>query len=77
VNVGNSVRRAIDAWEHGEFEEAMLHACNAVDGTAGKLYRKLDNKQRFTRTLREDYAILGAMGAPGISRPENICASCA
>jgi hypothetical protein len=44
----------------------MLHACNAVDGTAGKLYPTSKNKERFTRTLRENYGILGLMGAPGI-----------
>jgi hypothetical protein len=37
MNVGESVRKAIDDWEHGELEAAMLHACNAVDGTAKKL----------------------------------------
>ena len=44
----------------------MLHACNAVDGTASKLYPGTGNNERFTRLLRENYAILGPMGAPGI-----------
>src|SRR5207249_1841304 len=66
VNVGNSIRKAIDDWEHGELESAMLHACNAVDGTAKKLYPTLGNSERFTRALRENYGILGPMGAPGI-----------
>jgi len=67
MNVGNSVRKAIDDWEHGELESAMLHACNAVDGTAKKLYPTLrSNNERFTRALRENYGILGPMGAPGI-----------
>lgn len=68
--VGQSVRKAIDDWEHGELEAAMLHACNAVDGTAGKLYPASGNKDRFTRTLRENYGILGPMGAPGIDVAE-------
>jgi hypothetical protein len=66
VNVGNSVRKAIDDWEHRDLESAMLHACNAVDGTAKKLYPGLRNNERFTRVLRENYSILGPMGAPGV-----------
>jgi len=70
MDVGNSVRKAIDDWEHGELESAMLHACNAVDGTAKKLYPTDGSNKRFTRLLRENYAILGPMGAPGIDLPE-------
>ena len=67
MNVGNSVRKAIDDWGSGELESAMLHACNAVDGTAKKLYPTLGSNDRFTRFLRENYAVLGPMGAPGIN----------
>ena len=70
MNVGNSVRKAIDDWGLGELESAMLHACNAVDGTAKKLHPKLGTKKRFTRVLRENYPILGPMGAPGIDLVE-------
>jgi hypothetical protein len=68
--VSQSVRKAIDDWKQGELEPAMLHACNAVDGTAGKLYPASGNKERFTRTLRENYGILGPMSAPGIDLVE-------
>jgi hypothetical protein len=44
----------------------MLHACNAVDGTAGKLSPRARNNARFTDLLRRNYSILGPMGAPGI-----------
>jgi hypothetical protein len=65
--VGRSVRKAIDDWQHGDLEAAMLHACAAVDGTATKLYpTERTSKRRFTRALRENYGILGPMGAPGI-----------
>ena len=47
MNVANSVRKAIDDWEQREFDAAMLHACNAIDGTARKLYPGLGNKARF------------------------------
>ena len=67
MKVGDSVRRAIDEWENGEPQSAMLHACNAVDGTARKLYPKLGSSARFTRLLRENYATFGPMAAPGIA----------
>ena len=67
MNVGDSVRKAIDDWGQGELEAAMLHACNAIDGTAAKLYPSMGSNARFTRLLRENYAIFGPMGAPGIN----------
>jgi hypothetical protein len=70
MNVGNSVRKAIDDWQNGEYEAAMLHACNAIDGTAKKLYPELGSNARFTRLLRENYSILGPMGMPGINLVE-------
>ena len=66
ASVANSVRKAIDDWGTGDTEFAMLHACNAVDGTAAKLFHKLGSNARFTKFLRENYAIFGPMGAPGI-----------
>ena len=66
MKVGESVRKCIDDWELGELDSAMLHACNAIDGTAKKLYPTLGSNERFTRFLRENYSILGPMGAPGI-----------
>jgi hypothetical protein len=66
MRVGDSVRKAIDDWEQGELESAMLHACNAIDGTASKLYPALGSNARFTQLLRENYGILGPMSLPGI-----------
>lgn len=59
MKVGDSVRKAIDDWQAGEFESAMLHACNAVDGTAKKIYPNLGSNARFTKLLRDSYSILG------------------
>jgi len=70
MNVGESVRKCIDDWELRELDSAMLHACNAIDGTAKKLYPTIGSNKRFTRLLRESYAILGPMGAPGIDLVE-------
>jgi len=66
MKVSESVRKAMDDWGLGERESAMMHACNAVDGTAHKLHPALYSKARFTRVLRDNYAILGPMGVPGI-----------
>jgi hypothetical protein len=66
MKVGGHVRKAIDDWLLGEPEPAMMHACAAVDGTAAKVYPNLGSKTRFTRLLRENYAVFGPMGAPGI-----------
>lgn len=66
MNVGNSIRKAIDDWQQSEFESSMLHACNAVEGTASKLYPKKGSNARFTQFLRENYAIFGPMAVPGI-----------
>jgi hypothetical protein len=67
ANVGDSVRKSIEDWTLGQHEFAMLHACNAVDGTARKMHPGLGNKARFTRILRDNYSILGPMGIPGIN----------
>lgn len=66
MDVGNSVRKAIDEWEGADHDSAMLHACNAVDGTAAKVYPKLGSNARFTGLLRDNYHVLGPMGVPGI-----------
>jgi hypothetical protein len=66
MKVGHSVRKTIDEWEQGDLEAAMLHACNAVDGTARKLYPTESSNARFTRFLRENYEVFGPMAAPGL-----------
>ena len=70
MTVGDSIRKAIDDWGMGEAESAMLHACNAIDGTARKLFPTEGSNARFTRLLRENYGILGPMGMPGIALAE-------
>ncbi|WP_122434314.1 hypothetical protein [Pseudomonas viridiflava] len=66
ASVGKSVRAAIDEWQRGDNELAMLHACNAIDGTAGKALPGIGNNVRFTTLLRRGYPILGPVGLPGI-----------
>ena len=66
AQVGDSVRKAISDWELGDYEFAMLHACNALDGTAAKLHPRLHSNDRVTRTLRDNYSLFGPMAAPGV-----------
>jgi hypothetical protein len=66
MRVGKSVQKAIDEWSAGDLESAVLHACNAVDGTGKKVYSELGSTARFTRLLRDNYDIFGPMGAPGV-----------
>ena len=67
ASVGDSVRKAIDDWELGDLQFAMLHACNAVDGTAARAYPQIaGSNARFTQCLRDNYDVLGPMGIPGI-----------
>ena len=70
MNVGNSVSKSINDWECEEYDSSMLHACNAIDGTAKKVYSSLGSTARFTKLLRENYTILGPMGMPGINLVE-------
>lgn len=67
MDVGNSVRKAIDDYLHEEVDAAMLHACNAVDGTAAKLHPLTGSNARFTSFLRDNYSIIEPMAAPGIN----------
>jgi hypothetical protein len=52
MNVGDSVRHGLDHWDNNEWDAAMLHACNAVDGTGKKRYPKLGVGARFKQTTR-------------------------
>lgn len=68
MKVGKSVSKAIDDWLAGDSESAMLHACNAVDGTARKKpYGNSGNAARFCRLIREETEIFGKFGMPGIN----------
>jgi hypothetical protein len=71
MKVSESVRKAIRDHEEGDIDSAMMHACNAVDGTAAKVYPQIaGNNERFTRLLRDSNYILEPMAAPGINLEE-------
>jgi len=67
ANVGYSVNKSLHEFDQGDLISAMIHACNAVDGTSKKSFPEMHKHgKRFTRLLRESYAILGPFGIPGI-----------
>jgi hypothetical protein len=70
MKVGDSVKFSLDHWDRNEWDAAMLHACNAVDGIGKKRYLKLGVAARFKRTMRDSLDIFGAMAMPGINLDE-------
>lgn len=48
----------------------MLHACNAVDGTAAKMYPGMGVGKRFTTLIRDSYDIFGLMAVRGVNVSE-------
>lgn len=68
AGIADSVRKSIQDFEQGDIEFSMMHACNAIDGTSRKLFPNMRKAGlRFTRTLRENYDILGPLGMPGVN----------
>ncbi|WP_157105977.1 hypothetical protein [Nocardia sienata] len=71
MKVGDSIRLAIADFERGESEAAMLHACNAIDGTAKKVYPDIKSVgRRFTKLIRANYDIFGLMAVRGVNVAE-------
>lgn len=66
MDVGRSVARSLDHWERRQWNAAMVHAGNAVDGTAIKRHPQLGVASRFKHTLRDSLDIFQVMAAPGI-----------
>jgi hypothetical protein len=66
VDIGDSIKRSLDHWERREWDVSMLHACNAVDGTAKKRYPQKGVATRFKSIIRESLDIFGSMAAPAI-----------
>lgn len=66
MNVGNSVRKSMSDFLDGDVESSMLHACNAIDGTAKKRYPNKGVKDRFTQLIRDHYDVFGPMGLPAL-----------
>jgi hypothetical protein len=72
VDIGNSVRKAIVDYEAGDLDAAMLHACNAVDGTAAKVHPGTGVGARFVGVLRQSYESILEPMVPGINLTETV-----
>ncbi len=73
MDVGNSIRKAIAEHQSGDLDAAMIHACNAVDGTAAKVYPNMtSNAARFKRLLRENCLDIIEPMVPGVNLVETI-----
>jgi hypothetical protein len=71
MNVGEHVVCAIDDYEVGKVNSALLHACIAVDGTSCKLSSgKQDNRKRYVACLRQYYWLLEPMIGAGLNLVE-------
>jgi hypothetical protein len=70
MRVGESIRLAIKDFCAGERESAVLHACNAVDGTGAKAHPGMGSRRRFVTLLRTHYWLLEPMVLPGINLDE-------
>lgn len=64
MKIQDSIRLCMRDYEAKEYESAMLHACNAVDGMANELYDYGDDKKRFTDFVRKNYDIISAVSFP-------------
>ncbi len=72
MEVGRSVSKAIADGLIGDLEPAMLHACNAVDGTAKKMYPGLGVGARFRKLLRENYVGILEPMMPGVNLEKTV-----
>jgi len=71
AGIGYSVRKSIDDFGLDDLDGAMMHACNAFDGTSRKLHPEMQkHHRRFTQTLRDHYHIFGPMALPNINLEE-------
>lgn len=72
MEVGRSISKAIAERLGGDMDSAMLHACNAVDGTAKKMYPSLGVGARFKKLLRENYTGILEPMVPGVNLAETV-----
>ncbi len=72
MEVGRSISKAITERLSGDLESAMLHACNAVDGTAKKMYPTLGVGARFRKLLRENYTGILEPMMPGVNLEKTV-----
>lgn len=66
ASIGENVTAAIDSFERGQLDFAVLHACIAADATARKaIPGERSNRKRFVRFIRDSYWIIEPTAMPG------------
>lgn len=66
MTVADSIRQTLNHWDRKEWDTAMFHAGNALDGTAKKRYPQVGIATRFKSTIRDALDIYCVMASPGI-----------
>ena len=61
MRIQKSIKKAIDELCNKDFESAMLHICNAIDGTSQRKFGGESGKEKFKKFIREYYDYIGAM----------------
>lgn len=61
MRIQKSIKKAIDEMQNNDFEVAMLHVCNAIDGTAQRISGKESTKTDFKNFICKNYDLIGAM----------------
>jgi hypothetical protein len=67
MRVETHVLAALDATDRKRVDSALLHACIAIDATAGKLYPGEAVGERYRKCLREYYWLLEPMIGAGMN----------
>lgn len=60
------IEKALDEWQAGDHESAMLFAVVAVDGTARRKFPGIGSKRRFTDLIRDNALVFERFGSPGL-----------
>ncbi len=71
MNLGESVKQALDRWERKDWDGAMGYACAAVDETGRKRYPSVGVGTRFRAVIRDSLDILGVLATPGVDLQES------
>lgn len=61
MTIQKSIKKAIDEMQNYDFDAAMLHVCNAIDGTAQRISGNESSKADFKNFIRGYYDLIGAM----------------
>lgn len=66
MRIANHVQYALDDFDLGRHDSALLHACMAIDGTARRMFPNDNNSSRYKKCLRHFYWILEPALGTGI-----------